>query len=134
MTRILEYAVAARAPGVGTDGVAWARDAPVQPAIASAATAAGTARRVILMAAPSGVDGVLPVHSGTHDLDKLALTGQLSVNRGGLICSHAALRVPLPRLRRHVRAEPADGAGRRPRHLPDRPRRHGQAAVHGRRH
>lgn len=52
-----------------------------------------------------------------------------------LTCEHASLRVPLPDLRRHLRTEPPDGGVRRPRGLPRRARRHGEAPVDGlRRH
>jgi len=46
-------------------------------------------------------------------------------------CWRAAIRVPLPRLRRHVRAEPSHDRVVGAVHLPARPRRHGEAPVHG---
>jgi hypothetical protein len=52
----------------------------------------------------------------------------------GLRCDYAALRVPLPRLRRHLRGQPPDAGCRRPDHLSTGARRHRQAAVHSRRH
>jgi hypothetical protein len=52
----------------------------------------------------------------------------------GLRCENAALRVPVPRLRRHVRGQPPDAGCRRPEHLSPGTRRHRQAAVHSRRY
>ena len=51
----------------------------------------------------------------------------------GVQSPRATLRVPLPRLRRHLPGDPPDERVGRPGGLPAGPRRHGQAAVHGRR-
>src|SRR5205823_8932652 len=47
-----------------------------------------------------------------------------------VICWHAPLRVPLPRVRRHLRGQPPDERVRRARAVSRRAYRHGQAAVH----
>ena len=47
---------------------------------------------------------------------------------------HAALRVPLPRLRRHFRGQPPHAGSVGARDLSAGPRRHREAAFHGRRH
>ena len=49
-------------------------------------------------------------------------------------CADAALRLPVPRLWRHLRAQPADGRILRTRVVPPGPCRHGQAPIHGRGH
>jgi hypothetical protein len=51
--------------------------------------------------------------------------------RMGLRCGNAALRVSLPRLRRHLRGQPPDAGGIRAGGLSGGSRRHGEAAVHG---
>jgi hypothetical protein len=51
-----------------------------------------------------------------------------------LCWAHAEVRLPLPRLRRHLRGVAAHGRLLRARPVPGRSRRHGQAALHRRRH
>lgn len=51
----------------------------------------------------------------------------------GLRCDNAALRLPLPRLRRHLRGQPPDARGVRAGELSAGPHRYGQVALHRRR-
>jgi hypothetical protein len=52
----------------------------------------------------------------------------------GLVFPHAALRIQVPRLRRHLRGQPSDAGGVRAGRLPAGSRRHGKAVIHGRGH
>lgn len=116
--------------------------APVGPSVFPAFSAGSRRGR------GTGVDfGRLPWPSGgaagrrgrTVDLSSPSTTRRVSpmpARASGPVvpCWHAPVRVPLPRLRRHLRGQPADGRGRPARVLPAGTRRHGPAPLHRRGH
>ncbi len=85
---------------------------------------------------PAPPDAAAPPPSRPHEVNRSATVRAQRLRapaRPGLTCAHASLRVPLPDLRRHLRTQPPDGGVLRPRGLPRRARRHGEAPVDGRR-
>lgn len=84
---------------------------------------------------PSGAPGNrIPLRTRGHPLSRRSGAPEPPRTvRGVLFWGHAQIRLPLPRVRRHLRTVPAHGRVRHPRRVPGRARRHRASSVHRRR-